>query len=196
MPSKIEHPFMPFSHWKIVAHPSFLHLVLENSRVGAAAEQIECPLHPPTCIHVCWPSDPWLKPQCLVYFPQLQIGCSHVRVAHGGRLISFYATRPPLNCAVCDSLVCSVSWPGTVDSNTEWWPEVVAPGFSGRTPISILTVFPLLASLVFHPLSNRILTTFLVTANNFLLPSGSIITTIQQANFSESLNWYQVHWVC
>lgn len=87
----------------------FLPPAFEHSMAGAVVKQIKCPLHPLTCIHVCWKRDLWLEPPCLVYFPQPQIGCSHVRVPLGGRLISSYAMRPPLNCSVCNSFACSVS---------------------------------------------------------------------------------------
>lgn len=70
---QINHPFMPFSHCTQLPNsgPSILyHPVFENCRAGAEVKQIECPLHPLKCIHVCWQRDLWLKPPCLVYFPQ------------------------------------------------------------------------------------------------------------------------------
>lgn len=109
---QINHPFMPFSHCTQLPNsgPSILyHPVFENCRAGAEVKQIECPLHPLKCIHVCWQRDLWLKPHALYIFLSPQIGCSHVQVTHGARLISRYATRPPLNCAVWNSFACSVS---------------------------------------------------------------------------------------
>ena len=163
--------------------------------MGVVVKQIECPSHPLTCIHVCWQRDLWLKPSCLVYFPQPQIGCSHVRVTHVGRLISCFAMRPPLNCAVGNSLAYSVSlvrnhglahWMTAINRHTG------------------LFSFPLLKSLLFfRPCrlsSNRILITPLITANKLLFPSDTIHypppPPILQATVSESSNLCRVHQVC
>lgn len=148
----------PFSHCTQLpdSGPSILfHLVFENSRVGAGVKQIECPLHPLTCIHVCWQRDLWLKPPCLVYFPQPQIGCSHVQVTHGGRLISRYATRPPLNCAVCNSFACSVSLARNYGLE-HWMMAINHHTGLFRPNINIYPdSFPLLASLAFSSLQTQ-----------------------------------------
>lgn len=155
---QVNHPFIPFSHCMQMPDiiPSIpFHTAFENSSLGTGAKQIECPWHPLTCIHVCWQRDLWLKPPCLVYFPQPQIGCSHVQVARGGRLISRYATRPPLNCAVCYSFACSVSLARSY--GLEHWMMAINRHTGLFKPnINIYPdSFPLLASLAFSSLQTQ-----------------------------------------
>lgn len=149
---QINHPFKPCSHCTYLPDSGLsilFHPVFENSSVGAVVKQIECPLHPLTCIHVCWQRDLWLKPPCLVYFPQPQIGCSHVQVTHGGRLISRYAVRPPLNCAACNSFACSVSLARNYGLE-HWMMAINRHTGLFRSNINIYPdSFPLLASLAF-----------------------------------------------
>lgn len=146
--------FMLFTVARLRSIP-FFHPIFKNNIVGAGVTQIECPLHPLTCIHVCWQRDLWLKPPSLVYFPQPKIGCSHVQVTLRGRLISRYATRPPLNCAVCNSFACSVSLARNYGLE-HWMMAINHRTGLFRPNINIYPdSFPLLASLAFSSLQTQ-----------------------------------------
>lgn len=142
---QINHPFMPFSVCTELpdSGPSFLFPpVFENSRMCAEVKQIECPLHPPKCIHVCWQRDLWLKPPCLVYFPlppNRMFSCA----SHSRRQINFTLCSETTFELCCVEQLCLLWLTGH-----ELWIRRLNDGhkpshwaFQALPSISILTVF-------------------------------------------------------